>query len=204
MLAFVSFPGAPLTERLVQAALKKLDTTISISDALPENCSDVPLLQYCTYDNIDHELSLSQANVVLASSYIIRKALIRKHFLHRCTYSYITKNPKSVLAQAIPTTWDIDIAWADELDDLFTDELYDLAEQLDEGGRWFILKAGMADRGTGIRLFDSKEALRQIFEEFDEQSDSATTDDGQEVITSQLRHFVIQVCCSMLICGELR
>jgi hypothetical protein len=53
----------------------------------------------------------------------------------------------------------------------------------------------MADRGMGIRLFNTREALRQIFEEF-ELSDS---DDGEypssktAVVASQLRHFVIQV-----------
>lgn len=47
----------------------------------------------------------------------------------------------------------------------------------------------------GIRLFNTREALHQIFEEFepsdsdDEQDDSSKT----AVIASQLRHFVIQV-----------
>ena len=74
--------------------------------------------------------------------------------------------------------------------------MWDLAEELDSSEeKWFILKAGMADRGNGIRLFNSKETLRAIFEEFDEQSDEEDGDgeSEQEIITSQLRHFVIQV-----------
>lgn len=199
MLATVSFPSAPLTDILVRNALQKTFPEISISDRLPDE--DVPLLQYCTYDKIDHEITHSRPSSVLASSYIIRKALIRKHFLHRCTSSYIMKQPDSILARAVPATWDIDIAWADELDDLFTDELWDLAEQLDKSpGKWFILKAGMADRGNGIRLFDSREALRAIFEAFDEpSSDESADEEGQGIVTSQLRHFVIQVRC--LPCG---
>lgn len=58
--------------------------------------------------------------------------------------------------------------------------------------------SGMADRGMGIRLFQSKEDLQQIFESFEEYSDGSDDDerhDGSatDVVTSQLRHFVIQV-----------
>jgi len=56
----------------------------------------------------------------------------------------------------------------------------------------------MADRGMGIRLFHSKEDLQQIFELFEEDSDGSDGDernDGSatDIVTSQLRHFVIQV-----------
>jgi len=72
----------------------------------------------------------------------------------------------------------------------------------------------MADRGMGIRLFNSKESLRRTLEEFDDESESATgggkseegnddNDDGHgaaattaagdaSIAISQLRHFVIQ------------
>jgi hypothetical protein len=55
----------------------------------------------------------------------------------------------------------------------------------------------MADRGNGIRLFNDRENLEKIFEEFDESEDENEEEEGNEdgtaVITSQLRHFVIQV-----------
>ena len=50
----------------------------------------------------------------------------------------------------------------------------------------------MADRGMGIRLFHSKDSLQQIFEEFEEEEDEDNPSDTA-VVTSQLRHFVIQV-----------
>ncbi len=58
--------------------------------------------------------------------------------------------------------------------------------------------SGMADRGNGIRLFNSRLSLEQIFEEFEESDDEDAEDSGEQeegtaVITSQLRHFVIQV-----------
>jgi tubulin---tyrosine ligase len=62
----------------------------------------------------------------------------------------------------------------------------------------------MADRGMGIRLFNSKDTLQSIFESFEDSEDEEEEDNGPEetkstdgpdtaVITSQLRHFVIQV-----------
>lgn len=114
----------------------------------------------------------------------------------------------------MPKTWDIEISFADDLDDLWADELWDLSVVLDESvaspetdGRWWILKPGMADRGMGIRLFDSKERLRQILEEFDDdcQSDgdgdgdgAAAPTDSTTIAISQLRHFVIQASSASL------
>lgn len=54
----------------------------------------------------------------------------------------------------------------------------------------------MADRGMGIRIFNNKEHLQDIFESFGEDSDEEEKEDedgGTDVVTSQLRHFVIQV-----------
>ncbi len=57
--------------------------------------------------------------------------------------------------------------------------------------------SGMADRGMGIRLFYTKDGLQKIFESFEVDSDDEETEDeggdASGVITSQLRHFVIQV-----------
>jgi len=221
---FVSWPSAPLTDSLVRKALLTLPIIDSaqISPAQPKSFRK--LVQWSTYDEIDHHLTHSDHRDVLSSSYVIRKALIRKHFLSRCVHSYLTKHPDSVLRTAVPKTWDMEIAFADDLDDLWVDELWDLSDALDgpssaawpeEGcDRWWILKPGMADRGMGIRLFDSKEALRRTLEEFDDDSlggkdeEEDGGDGGDEtaaaastpgtdnktssIVISQLRHFVIQ------------
>lgn len=54
----------------------------------------------------------------------------------------------------------------------------------------------MADRGMGIRLFNSKDTLQLIFDEFE--GDSEDEVDGEDsnptsIVTSQLRHFIVQV-----------
>lgn len=198
--AFVDWPSAPLTKSLVERALKSLPHPVKIESVLPRDFISSPstekLIQWATYDSIDHELTARARDTVLSSSYTFRKVLIRKHFLSRMIHSYVTKRSDSLLAHAVPRTWEIELTFADELDEMWTDELFDLAELLEVSGgvkpRWYILKPGMADRGMGIRLFDSKNGLRSIFEEFEENED-AEDEDETAVVTSQLRHFVVQV-----------
>jgi len=150
------------------------------------------ILQWSTYDSLDHSLTLTHPHSVLSSSYTFRKCLIRKHFLASSVRAYVAKHPSSSLASAVPRSWEIEITFADELDEMWVDELYDLGQLLDaDQGQWYILKPGMADRGMGIRLFKSREALERIYEEFEDEpvDDQANS---TAVFTSQLRHFVIQ------------
>ncbi|KAG1881837.1 tubulin-tyrosine ligase family-domain-containing protein [Suillus tomentosus] len=189
--AFVSWPSAPLTESLVKRALSNLP--VSIITSLPGTHERSKLLQWSTYDAIDHDLTHRNPDNVLSSSYTIRKALIRKHYLARCIHSYLTKHLDSVLKDAVPRTWDLEISYADELDEMWSDQLWDLGNEIDsDSSQWWILKPGMADRGMGIRLFNSKDSLYQIFKEFEEYSEDEDQIDDTSVIISQLRHFVIQ------------
>ena len=203
-LFFVSWPSASLTDSLVRNALLALPTinSASICSTLPQSPSK--LIQWSSYDEIDHALTHSAHHDVRSSSYVIRKALIRKHFLSRCIHSFLTKHLDSVLRTAVPKTWEIEISFADELDELWADELWDLSDVLDKlaaspepDDRWWILKPGMADRGMGIRLFNSKESLQRVLEEFDDDDsssdgDGAAAGDDTSIAISQLRHFVIQ------------
>ncbi|KAG6842529.1 hypothetical protein C0991_000055 [Blastosporella zonata] len=192
----VVWPSAPLTDRLVRRALDALDIPITLTSSVPHPSTDLHLVQWSSYDHIDHELTHQSREKVLASSYIFRKALIRKHFLSRCLNAYTTKHPASPLRAAVPKTYEIEISFADELDEMWTDELWELGDCLESSTSWWILKPGMSDRGMGIRLFNSKETLQEIFEEFElsDDEDENEAEDASEtaVVTSQLRHFVIQ------------
>jgi tubulin--tyrosine ligase len=191
--AFVVWPSAPLTDGLVRKALGALQPCPEILDSVPE--SFAKLILWSAYDSIDHELTHDHPSTVLSCAYTIRKSLIRKHFLARTIQNYLVKHPDSILKTSVPRTWDLEISFADELDEKWSDELYDLADELEHGDKWWILKPGMADRGMGIRLFNSKDALEQIFVEFEGDSDEEDEEKAGDtaVVTSQLRHFVIQV-----------
>lgn len=204
--AFVSFPDARFTEDLVIAALNKLEHKPVITSKLGEP-EPLPLLQWSSYDEISHVLTLTQPRSVLSSTYVIRKSLIRKHFLHRSIQEYVAKHSESILNRSVPLTWGIEVQWADELDEMWGDELYELGQSLpettddtgvEEDAKWYILKPGMADRGMGIRMFRTKQGLRAILESFEEDDDEEggveeKSNDRTSIIASQLRHFVIQV-----------
>jgi tubulin--tyrosine ligase len=130
---------------LIETALHDISGPEAVSKTPPdENTDPGLLLQWTTYDSLVHSLTLEYPNNVLSSSYTIRKALIRKHFLHQTIINYLTKTSDSVLHKAVPQTWPIEISFADELDDAWGDELWDLSAELEKGGnKWFILKPGM-------------------------------------------------------------
>ena len=133
--AIYHWPGAPLTERLVRDALNDLGVVY-----LDAPTGSGKLLQWSTYDSLDHERALLDPKNVLSSSYTFRKALIRKHFLSRVTHIYTTKHPDSILKVAIPETYELELTFADELDEMWLDDLYELGDKLGTGDAWWILK----------------------------------------------------------------
>jgi len=137
--ALVSWPTAPLTKSLVKGALEKSSRDFTLVEQ--DKIQDVEkLLQWSTYDNIDHELVHSKRDTVLSSSYTFRKGLIRKHYLSRGFQSYLKKNPNSMLSVACPQTFEVELSFADELDEMWTDELWELGHALEAESSWWILK----------------------------------------------------------------
>lgn len=142
----------------------------------------------------------------MANSYIIRKALIRKNFLHNTVTTWWSKHPNDTsLKGHVPLTVGFEVDYAEFLDEALV-ECWELHESWKKDEReWWILKPGMSDQGEGVRLFSTEEELKCIFEEWDG-SDSDDDDkdmetppaiNGSNVIgagtmTSQLRHFIAQ------------
>lgn len=138
-----------------------------------------------------------------------QQALIRKNYLATAVAHRLAKHPDSLLKTSIPRTYAFEIAHADELDELFYDELYEVSESLDNdnGETWWILKPAMADKGQGIRLFNSKEMLQSIFDSFEDdetedEDEQGEAEDGEQervqdndtkVSLSTMRDWVIQV-----------
>lgn len=146
-----------------------------------------------------------------------RASLIRKSNLAHTIALYLSKNPDSPLRRATPQTFHFSCSFADEIDELLMDDLYEVEQSFAEaenGGekKWWILKAALADKGNGIRLFSSRETLEDIFREFEPESDDEEDEDEAEeepqaegmsraamfgadtrVDATQLREWVIQV-----------
>ena len=176
---------------------------IASLDYLPSDINK--LLQITPYENLDFNHVLKHPTTTMANSYIIRKALIRKHYLHNTIMSWWSKHPDDTsLKGHVPLTVGFEVDYAEFLDEALV-ECWELKESWEKDeGEWWILKPGMSDQGQGVRLFSSEEELRAIFDEWDE-PDSENDEDvntppaikGQDVfgagtLTSQLRHFIAQ------------
>jgi hypothetical protein len=150
------------------------------------------LLQFVQYESIDFDHLMEHSSTSLANAYVIRKALIRKHYLSTTIANWITKYPDSVLRKHVKPSVEFEVDYAEFLDDALV-EAWELKEswarnaELDNEGEeagkkreWWILKPGMSDRGQGIRLFSSEEELTSIFEEWDPESDDEDEEEDEE------------------------
>lgn len=188
LTAFVSFPS-PYTQTLLLRALTATLPALSLS-LLPPDPEAPPRLQWADYDLMTFDVPHRNPSYLL-SSYVYRKALIRKHQLHQTVTEYLAKAShrgiESSLTTGVPQGWTIDVQFADELDELLMDDLYELADAMHanegkdaEDRQWFILKPGFADRAQGIRLFSTEEEMRDIFEEFEPPSSDEEDDDEDD------------------------
>ncbi|ODV61170.1 TTL-domain-containing protein, partial [Ascoidea rubescens DSM 1968] len=160
-----------------------------------KNNRDSKIFHYGDYELLDFDQILENKRYLICS-YIYRKALIRKNYLNLTTHSYIVKNPDSILKKAIPETYNLEIDYAEFLDEAL-DDSYELRDEINLGLKTWILKPSMSDKGQGIRIFKTINELQEIFNSFEEDEDEDEDEDDEEsdnngVITSQLRHFVVQ------------
>ncbi|KAI1387772.1 sure-like protein [Hypoxylon trugodes] len=182
---------------------------ILLKDLLPKNGTS-RVLQITPYEAIDWEYIDAHRTTCLANSYMLRKALIRKHYLAATAELWAAKRPDSALAKHVKRSEAFELDYAEFLDDALV-EAFDLRASLErneEKGEaereWWILKPGMSDRGQGIRLFSSLEELQGIFDGWEEDEpdsedegkgagdDEEQGNNGNGITTSHLRHFVAQ------------
>ncbi|KAF2398258.1 TTL-domain-containing protein [Trichodelitschia bisporula] len=204
----------PYVQPLILRALRTLPTG---SYTLTPSLTSYPgppskLLTILPYESLPFSQALSQPTTHLINAYIIRKALIRKHYLASTITSWVAKHPSSPLATGVPRAEEIELDYAEFLDDALV-EAWDLraAFEKNEGKEahereWWILKPGMSDRGQGIRLFSTEAELAAIFEGWeadapasDEEEEEEEDEDvegaeggGDGIVTSHLRHFLTQ------------
>lgn len=181
---------------VIITALKTRVKDLNIKDGVKDHDTNSKVFQYGDYEDLDFDRLMSDRNY-LACSYVYRKGLIRKHYLANTIAVYVAKNPDSILKIAAPESYNLEVDYAEFLDDSL-DEAYELRCILEENEdrdseerSLFILKPSMSDRGQGIRLFQTIEELQNIFDSFDEPG-TDDEDDENGITTSQLRHFIVQ------------
>jgi tubulin--tyrosine ligase len=200
----------PYVQPLIISALEKrlppaTYELITSINQLPSQSSR--LFQWVQYESIDFDHLMEHSSSSVANAYVIRKALIRKHYLSTTIANWITKYPQSSLKKHVKPSVEFEVDYAEFLDDALV-EAWDLKESWASNEEkeaneqeWWILKPGMSDRGQGIRLFSTEEDLTSIFEEWDPPSDDEDEDadarsdagnDNDGMMTSQLRHFIAQ------------
>lgn len=174
---------------LYEVLLKSLNDNlkVSIKNEIPTSF-DNKLFQFGDYEDLNFD-QVTNSNYKF-NSYIYRKALIRKHHLNHTIHSYVVKNPESILTNAFPETFYLEVDYAEFLDDSL-DEAYELKQELEKLEKYWILKPSMSDKGQGIRIFKSIDQLQAIFDSFEE-DDTDDEDDTNKIVTSQLRHFIVQ------------
>ncbi|EAA31142.1 sure-like protein [Neurospora crassa] len=158
---------------------------IHLSTLLPSE--DAKVLQITPYETIDFDHAMSHPATTLINSYIIRKALIRKHFLSSTVENWVAKHPTSALKTHVKRAEAFEVDYAEFLDDSLV-EAFDLRASMEKNDQliaegkereveWWILKPSMSDRGQGIRLFSTMEELQSIFDSWEVESDSEDEDD---------------------------
>jgi tubulin--tyrosine ligase len=205
--AQIDYEDSYVQPLILQALRSQLPSELyEIVTALPAfDGDDRKFLQIRQYESLAFDLALQRPNDILINAYIIRKALVRKHFLAATISSWITKRPGSMLKNHVKQALEFELDYAEFLDEALA-ESYELRDSLAKNEpleadhrQWWILKPSMSDQGQGLRLFSTEEELAAIFEEWEEGLDSDddskavdVDDPSNNVIASQLRHFVAQ------------
>lgn len=196
------------------AGAAKDDDTVPLANLLSNPEANV--LQITPYEAIDWDFVAAHPETCLVNSYMLRKALIRKHYLASTVEHWVAKRPLSVLKDHVRRAEAFEVDYAEFLDDALV-EAFDLrasleknemllsedgGEESSKGIEWWILKPGMSDRGQGIRLFCTMSQLQAIFDGWEaerpdsdneeEEEEGADEGEGDYITTSQLRHFVAQ------------
>ncbi|KAK3945569.1 tubulin-tyrosine ligase [Diplogelasinospora grovesii] len=196
----ISPPAATIT-----TTTSSTETGTSLSELLPAGgAKGKKVLQIAQYESIDFEHASLHPDSCLINSYIIRKALIRKHFLSATVENWVAKNPGSILATNVKRSEAFEVDYAEFLDDALV-EAFDLRASLERNEQiinsegvveWWILKPSMSDRGQGIRLFSTLEQLQGVFDgweiDSDDEGGGGAKEDEAVMMTSHLRHFVAQ------------
>jgi len=165
LYALVDYDDA-YVQPLILAALKALvpedrlglltpppDDDISLSELVPGPASKI--LQIAEYERIDFAYAAAHPAAALVNSYVIRKALIRKHFLSATVDHWLAKHPGSVLGRHVRRSEAFEVDYAEFLDDALV-EAFDLRASLERNEGAGPAAAQREDEGVTGREADGQ------------------------------------------------
>lgn len=117
---------------------------ISLKDLLPE--PNAKILQIMPYESIDFEYAAMREDTCLINSYMIRKALTRKHFLSATVDNWVAKHPDSVLKTHVKRSEAFEVDYAEFLDDALV-EAWDLRESMEKNACLAAAASGHGEDG---------------------------------------------------------
>ncbi|KAL8937852.1 MAG: hypothetical protein Q9216_004215 [Gyalolechia sp. 2 TL-2023] len=177
-----SYTHPIILEAISHVLRSNIFTLVDSVNDLPDPHS--PFLEITSYEAISFQHLLEHPTSSLACSYVIRKALTRKHYLAHTVQSYLTKHPESELRAHVPLTVTFELDYVEFLDEALV-EAYELHEIFEWNAgmiafdrKWWILKPSMSDRGQGIRLFSTESELYHIFQQWEQ--DHSDSEDGDD------------------------
>ena len=138
----------------------------AVSSSLPaEKSKETKIIQISPYESIDFSYATARDNSrsCLINSYMIRKALIRKHFLSATIENWVAKHPASVLGSHVKRSEAFEVDFAEFLDDALV-EAWDLRGSLERNERVLAGLGGCEGGETGIgdRDGDSGEGVAEL------------------------------------------
>jgi len=132
------FPPGSYT--LLSPAPSDTSVETSLPSLLPASAPpNAKILQISAYESIDFDYASTHSATCLVNSYVIRKALIRKHFLSATVDNWVAKHPQSVLGTHVKRSEAFEVDFAEFLDDALV-EAWDLNASL--GGNAVLLEDG--------------------------------------------------------------
>ena len=134
----------PYVQPLILEAISKLYPDINVLSTLPPTTNNdepnlksylptpgVKVLNITSYESIDFGFANDHRDTCLINSYVIRKALIRKHFLSTTVDIWVAKRPESVLRDHVKRSEAFEVDFAEFLDDALV-EAWDLRESMEK------------------------------------------------------------------------
>ncbi|KAJ9133071.1 Sure-like protein [Pleurostoma richardsiae] len=113
---------------LPQANTPSETPEVSLAKLVPS--PEAKILQIMPYETIDFDYAAMHPNSCLVNSYMIRKALIRKHFLSATVDNWVAKHPESPLKTHVRRSEAFEVDYAEFLDDALV-EAWDLRASME-------------------------------------------------------------------------